>query len=206
MNTDGSKKQISYEDDTIKKNFENFHQKIQTLFSENPRSRHVVFTPANLRMMYILYLCKIHECSIYKNHQCHLCIIYDRENIITMDINTRYPSNDIVKSFMKHAEINAILNLRKTNVTNNTNGYGLFITRFSKTSILNYSNPCFFCARFIKKNLYYFHSISFTDSNEQLIVMTPEEFKNTDFHHKTQRYKNFVVYKNKLVKRDEKLI
>lgn len=185
------KKQLDYDDHNVKKNFEKLCQKIQTLFAENPRSRHVVFTPANLRMMYILYLCKIHECSMYKNHQSHLCIIYDRENIITMDINTRYPSNDIFKSFMKHAEINAILNLRKINV--NANGsYGLFITRFSKTSVLNYSNPCFFCARFIKKNIDYFHSISFTDGNEQLINMTPEEFKKTEFHHKTQRYKNLV--------------
>lgn len=195
--TDHKKKQqLSFDDHTIKKNFESFRQKIQTLFSQNPRSRHVVFTPANLRMMYILYLSKIHESSLYKNHQCHLCIIYDREDIITMDINTRYPSNDIVKSFMKHAEVNALLNLRKINTTPN-GSHGLFITRFSKTSILNYSNPCFFCARFIKKNLAYFHSISFTDSNEQLIVMTPDEFKNTDFHHKSQRYKNLVFPKEK---------
>lgn len=197
MNGGGKKKPI-YDDHDVKKNFENFHQKIQTLFSENPRSRHVVFTPTDLRMMYILYLSKIHESSFYKNHQCHLCIIYDRQDIITMDINTRYPSHDLVKSFMKHAEVNALLNLRKINPSPN-GSYGLFITRFSKTSILNYSNPCFFCARFIKKNLSYFHSISFTDGNEQLIVMSPDEFKNTEFHHKTQRYKNILFSKEKLI-------
>jgi len=186
-----NKKKIIFEDDNVKKNFEKFCQKIQRLFSQYHRSRHVVFTPSNIRMMYILYLSKIHECTMYKNHQCHLCIIYDRENIITMDINTRYPSND-VKSYMKHAEINAILNLKKTNtqITNQT--CGIFITRFSKTSILNYSDPCFFCARFIKKYIHYFHSISFTDVNEKLIVISHEEFKNKEFQHKTQRYKGLM--------------
>lgn len=183
------KNKVIFEDDNVKKNFEKFCQKVQWLFSQYHRSRHVVFTPSNIRMMYILYLSKIHECTMYKNHQCHLCIIYDRENIVTMDINTRYPSNDIVKSYMKHAEINAILNLIKTNTQISNQTYGIFITRFSKTSILNYSNPCFFCARFIKKYLHYFHSISFTDANEKMVVLSPEEFKNKEFHHKTQRYK-----------------
>lgn len=192
MNHDVTKKRkIGYDDMDVKRNFENFCQKIQKLFSQYHRSRHVIFTPANIRTMYILYLCKMHECSIYKNHQCHLCIIYDKENIVTMDINTRYPSNDI-KSFMKHAEINALLNLRKTNINVNPQTYGMFITRFSKTAILNYSNPCFFCARLIKKNLCYFHSITFTNVDEQLVVLTPDEFKNTEFHHKTQRYQQKI--------------
>lgn len=189
------KKKVIFEDDNIKKNFEKFCQKIQRLFSQYQRSRHVVFTQSNIRMMYILYLCKIHESMTYKNHHCHLCIIYDRENIITMDINTRYPSNDIIKSYMKHAEINAILNLKKTTPTAIPNqNYGIFITRFSKTSILNFSDPCFFCARFIKKHIHYFHSISFTDTNEKMIVMPAEEFKNKEFHHKTQRYKGLIFH------------
>ena len=181
-------KKNSFEDDQIKKNFETFCQKIQHLFSQYPRSRHVVFTPVNIRMMYILYVCKIHERTLYKNHHCHMCIIYDKENIIAMDINTRYPAHDVVKSYMKHAEVNAILSLIKTNPVPNQN-YGMFITRFSKTSILNSSSPCFFCARFIKKHIQYFHSISFTDPNERLVVLLPEEFKGNEFQHKSQRYR-----------------
>lgn len=184
----------SFEDESIKQNFEKFCEKIQKLFSQYPKSRHVVFTPANIRMMYILYICKIHERTIYKNHHCHMCIIYDKENIISMDINTRYPSNDIIKSYMKHAEVNAILNMKKTNATAPNYSYGLFITRFSKTSILNYSNPCFFCARFIKKHIQYFHTISFTDANEKMIVLSPEEFKESGTQHKSQRFRRPILF------------
>jgi tRNA(Arg) A34 adenosine deaminase TadA len=188
------KKKAVFEDDNIKHHFNTFCQKIQGLFSEYHRSRHVVFTPVNLRMMYILYLSKIHECRLYKNHHCHLCIIYDRDSIIAMDINTRYPSPDMIKSYMKHAEINAILTMKKT--TNSTAvplaQLGIFITRFSKTSVLNSSNPCFFCARFIKKHIHYFHSISFTDADENMVVMSSDEFIQTEFQHKTQRYKGLI--------------
>lgn len=183
------KRVVAYHDDDTKKYFEIFCQKVQQLFSQYPRSRHVVFTPVDVRMMYILFLCKMHETYLFKNHQCHFCIIYDKENIISMDINTRFCSHDVVKSFMKHAETNAILQLVKSNVAP-IQSLGIFITRFSKTSLLNDSRPCFFCARFIKKHLSYFHSICFTDQNEQLVVMTPEEFKNTEFSHKTQRFRH----------------
>ena len=187
------KKKVSFEDDKLKHHFETFCQKIQALFSQYHRSRHVVFTPANIRMMYILYLSKIHECSLYKNHHCHFCIIYDRDKIVAMDINTRYSSPDIIKSYMKHAEINAILTMKKTiSSTVPLTQFGIFITRFSKTSILNSSNPCFFCARFIKKHIHYFHSISFTDANEKMVVMSSDEFYQREFHHKTQRYKGIL--------------
>jgi len=186
------KKKVVFENDKIKHYFETFCQKIQQLFSEYHRSRHVVFTPANVRMMYILYLSKIHECSLYKNHHCHLCIIYDRDKIVAMDINTRYPSPDIIKSYMKHAEINAILTMKKTISTVPSTQLGIFITRFSKTSILNSSIPCFFCARFIKKHLHYFHSISFTDADEKMVVLSSDEFHQREFHHKTQRYKGLI--------------
>ena len=191
MNMNQEKKKVSYEDDKIKHRFEIFCQKIQMLFSQYHRSRHVVFTPTNIRMMYILYLSKIHELRLYKNHQCHFCIIYDRESIVAMDINTRYPSHDIVKSYMKHAEINAILSMKKINPMPMAQ-YGIFITRFSKTSILNNSNPCFFCARFIKKHLAYFHSIAFTDANETMVILSPDEFLTKEFQHKTQRYKHVI--------------
>jgi len=187
------KKTIIFEDDKVRLNFEKFRQKIQALFSQYARSRHVVFTPSNIRMMYILYLSKIHECTLYKNHHCHLCIIYDRDSIIAMDINTRYPSPDMVKSYMKHAEINAILTMKKSTTSNAVvPQHGIFITRFSKTSVLNSSNPCFFCARFIKKHIHYFHSISFTDTDEKMVILSPDEFLRKEFHHKTQRYKGLV--------------
>lgn len=190
--THEKKKTINFEDDNVRNNFEMLSHKIQRLFSQYHRSRHVVFTPANIRMLYILYLAQIHERTLHKNHHCHLCIIYDRENVVAMDINTRYPSTDIVKTYMKHAEINAILSMKKTTPFLINQGYGLFITRFSKTSLLNYSTPCFFCARFIKKYIHYFHSISFTDSNEKMVSLSHDEFKNSEFEHKSQRYKGIV--------------
>lgn len=181
----------NYKDDDTQRNFEVFRQKIQRLFANHHRSRHVIFTQTDIRKMYILYMCSIHESIVYQNHKCHLCIIYDKENIIAMEVNTRFPSQDFVKSFMKHAEINAILTLRKTNTILSHQAHGMFVARFSKTSILNYSLPCFFCARLIKKYLYSFHSISFTDKNEKLIVIPSEEFQLMEFSHKSQRYKNF---------------
>lgn len=195
MSREKNKQQNIFGDDNVRKNFETLCQKIQRLFLQYHRSRHVIFTPTDIRMMYILYLAQVHECGIHRNHHCHLCIIYDRENILAMDINTRYPSNDIVRSYMKHAEINAILTLKKTiNTPIVSQSYGLFITRFSKTSLLNYSNPCFFCARFIKKHLQYFHSVSFTDTDEKMIVLSHNDFKHTEFHHKSQRYKGLIFY------------
>lgn len=170
--------------------FEKFCQKIQTLFSQYHRSRHVVFTPANLRLMYILYTSKVYECSLYRNHQCHLCIIYDRENIVAMDINTRYPSPDLIKSYMKHAEINAIHTMKNSGPP--AAQYGVFITRFSKTAILNHSPPCFFCARSLRKHIHYFHSISFTNADETMVVLSPNEFLLQEFPHKTQRYKKLI--------------
>lgn len=184
---------VLLEDTELKNNFEKFRHKIQKLFSGYSRSRHVMFTAANIRMMYILYVCKIHESCLYKNHQCHLCIVYDRENIVAIDINTRYQTNDAARTYMKHAEVNAVLQL----IRNNTplpvpQSYGIFITRFTKTSLLNYSQPCFFCARFIKKHLHYFHSISYTDANEELVVLTPDDFLQKQIHHKTQRFKKLI--------------
>lgn len=186
------KHNVNYNDKHIQKHFEKFQTKIQMMFSQNHRSRHIIFTQSDIRTLYILYLSKIHEASFYKNHQCHLCIIYDKEKIVSMDINTFFPSDDMVKTYMKHAEINAILNMKKMNTPTTYQGCGMFITRFTKTGVLNYSNPCFFCARFIKKHLYYFHSISFTDKDERIVVLTHNEFKEKSFNHKTQRYKGIV--------------
>lgn len=186
-----NKKQIIFRDDNLKHNFETFCHKIQSLLSQYHRSRHVVFTQTNLRMMYILYVSKIHECTMYRNHYCHFCIVYDRENIVAMDVNTRFPSPDMIKSYMKHAEINAILTMKRITAMP-LSQYGLFITRFSKTSILNCSTPCFFCARFIKKHIQYFHSIAFTDQHENMIVLSSDEFLQKEFHHKTQRYKGII--------------
>lgn len=175
----------------VRHSFERFCQKIQTLFSQYHRSRHVVFTPADLRLMYILFLSKVHECTLYKNHHCHLCIIYDREKIVAMDINTRCPSPIPIKGYMKHAEINAILTMKKSGI-HPLAQYGVFTTRFSKTSILNHSPPCFFCARSIRKHIQYFHSISFTDADENMVVLSPNEFLLQEFPHKTQRYKGLL--------------
>ena len=191
MNHEKQKKKVVLEEDKLKYHFETFCRKIQMFFSQYHRSRHVVFTPTNLRMMYILYVSKIHECSVYKNHHCHLCIIYDRNKIVAMDINTRYPSPDRVRSYMKHAEINAILTMKKATTAPSTQ-MGIFITRFSKTSVLNSSIPCFFCARFIKKHIHYFHSVCFTDADENMVVLSPDEFIQKEFHHKTQRYKGLL--------------
>lgn len=179
------------DEERVRQHFRTFCQKIQVLFSQNHRSRHVVFTPANLRQMYILYLSKVYECTMYKNHHCHLCIIYDRENIVAMDINTRYPAPERVKSYMKHAEINAILSMKKAGTTPLAQ-YGFFVVRFSKTSVLNSSPPCFFCARSIRKHLHYFHSISYTDADERMVVLSPEQFLQKEFPHKTQRYKGLI--------------
>ena len=175
----------------IQQHFELFRSKIQKLFSQYQKTRNVVFTTSDERMMYVLYMCGIHELMLYHNHKSHLCIIYDKEKIIAMDINTRYSNEDMTKTYMKHAEMNAILSFLKTQPTQQQS-YGIFITRFTKTSILNYSNPCFFCARFIKKHLRYFHSVCFTNENELLIVMNQDEFHHTDFSHTTHRYKRLI--------------
>lgn len=182
------KKQLVFEDEEVKQNFHVFCGKVQALFAQYPRSRHVVFSQSDTRMMYILYFCKIHELLVYRSHKCHLCIIYDKEKIITMDINTRLPSNNI-RSYMKHAELNAVLNLLKITPCPPPQSYGMFIIRFNRGSVLNGSSPCYFCARFLKKHLSYFHSIGFTNEQEQLTILSPDEFKNTDFSHKTQRFK-----------------
>lgn len=181
-----------------RQHFERLLSKIQTLFSGNQKARNVVFTPSDERMMYVLYMCGVHESMLYHNHKCHLCIIYDKEKIVAMDINTRYPNEDTSKTYMKHAEMNAIMTLIKTQPTNPTTLYGIFITRFTKTSILNHSTPCFFCARFIKKHLRYFHSVCFTNENEQLVVLTPDEFQDTDFSHTTQRFKRLIPQQKKI--------
>lgn len=179
-----------YKDEMVRSNFDKLVQKIQKLFSVYKRSRHVVFTPANLRMLYILYLCKIQERTQHFNHKCHLCIIYNRHEILTMDVNTRFPSNDILNSYMKHAEINAIHSLHKLNPQSRS--CGIFITRFNRSSELNYSGPCYYCARSIKKYMGYFHSISYTDAKEELVVLTPSEFKNTEFLHITKYHTTSV--------------
>lgn len=175
---------------TRRQHFELLVSKIQTIFSGYQKTRNVVFTTSDERMMYVLYMCSVYESMLYHNHKCHLCIIYDKEKIVAMDINTRYSNEDMSKTYMKHAEMNAIMTLLKTQPTNQS--YGIFITRFTKTSVLNYSTPCFFCARFIKKHLRYFHSVCFTNENEQLVVLTPDEFLNTNFSHTTQRFKRLI--------------
>ena len=183
---------------TTRQHFELLLSKIQTLFSGYQKTRNVVFTPSDERMLYVLYMCSVHESMLYHNHKCHLCIIYDKEKIVAMDINTRYSNEDMSKTYMRHAEMNAIMTLIKTQPTNQC--YGIFITRFTKTSKLNHSTPCFFCARFIKKHLHYFHSVCFTNENEQLVVLTPDEFHNTEFCHQTQRFKKLISQQQKKIK------
>lgn len=193
------KNKLSNKTTTTRQHFERLLSKIQTLFSGNQKARNVVFTPSDERMMYVLYMCSVHESMLYHNHKCHLCIIYEKEKIVAMDINTRYSNEDMSKTYMKHAEMNAIMTLLKTQPTHQS--YGIFITRFTKTSILNYSTPCFFCARFIKKHLRYFHSVCFTNENEQLVVLTPETFQNTDFSHTTQRFKRLIPQQQNKIKK-----
>jgi len=179
---------IRRNDNQTIRHFNRFAEKFQTLFTQYTKSKHVIFTTNDKRTLYILYLSKIHELTIYKNHQCHVCVIYDRENIITMDINTRFPASDPMQSYMKHAEVNAVQNLIRTSSYKCDQTLGLIVVRFSKTGILNYSRPCFFCARFIKKHINYFHSISFSNQDEKLTTLTADEFKLCDFNHKTQRF------------------
>lgn len=169
--------------------FRSFCQKIQHLLSQHRHSRHVIFTHTDVRQLRILYTSQLYECTIYSNHQCHLCIIYGRQDVVAMDINTRWPPNGRMKGFMKHAETNAVRTLLRERTPPAVPAYGMLIVRFVKDATMNNSRPCCFCARLIKKNISYFHSIAYTDKDGGLIVMAPHEFRKIDFHHQTKRHR-----------------
>lgn len=181
------KKKNIYTDEITRSNFDKLVEKIQLLFSRCKRSRHVVFTSANLRMLYILYVSKIQERTQYCNHKCHLCIIYDRQDILAMDINTRPQSCDMLNKYMKHAEINAINKIIRVKPPRKS--CGIFVTRFNRHAELNNSDPCYFCTRTIKKHMNYFHTISYTNTTGGLVILTASEYQNKESVHRTRYYK-----------------
>lgn len=172
--------------------FNRLIEKLQNILYNNPRSRHVVLTEDNIRSLYILYLSKIQECTMFKSHQCHLAIIYNRYEIVHMDVNTRFHLRPKEATFTTHAEVNAIKSLIKT-FQSPKSQFGMFLIRFSKTAILNNSSPCFFCARFIKKHLPYFHSISFTNHDESVTTMIADDFRQHEFRHLSLRYSRLLT-------------
>lgn len=148
-----------------------FLDRIEDLLRVCSRSRKVALDYKTRKLIEYRFRVKVREGA---NHQAHVCIIYDRRSCISAGIN----------SLKSHAEVDALKKLLAIRPdTSNRNMYGMMVVRFSKTGVLNNSRPCLHCSRFLRKNLRFFHSISFSDVNGVLRVMTTDMFKSQEFSH-----------------------
>jgi len=167
-----------------------FVYRIMELFLSHGHLRRLSLSDDNIRHLKHLFYMKEYERQTYKNHQSHLCFIYTKDQILCMEVNHQHRSSQPKHhDWGSHAEVNAIKKFKTISMHEKVSKVGLLVIRFSKTGLFNNSQPCFHCARFIKKHAHFFHTITFTQSSRSLTTLSSQEFVDTNFVHRSQRFR-----------------